>query len=173
MKYGLRILVLVAAVMIGVLASGLIQAQGDVRVTPLTSPIALWCTGDGNKTIMAYRFDKDGTTHFAWRYTPGVTVPGATAESTAPASAAFADRLASATPEATASASVSSNPGNSALIDIEGVGLYLNPDGRYSALTTQWDGKQFVFFFEGCPNAGATESFVIDTDGSWIPVSMS
>jgi hypothetical protein len=168
MKYGLRILVAAAALTVGVLASGLIEAQGDIRVTPLTSPIALWCTGDGNQTIMAYRFDKDGTSHFAWRYTPGVTVPGATAESTAPASSVFADNLPGATPEATA---VASNPGNGALIDQEGVGLYLNADGRYSALTTQWDGKQFVFFFEGCPNAGATNAYVIDTDGSWIPVS--
>jgi len=169
MKYGLRVLAVAAALTIGVLASGIIQAQDDIRVTPLTSPVALWCTGEGNKTILAYRFDKDGTSHFAWRYTPGVTVTGATAESTASASSAFADRLASATPEATAAAS--SNPGNGALIDQEGVGLYLNADGRYSVLTTQWDGKQFVFFFEGCPNAGATNSYVIDSDGSWIPVS--
>ncbi len=170
MNYGLRIVLGAAALTIAILASGIIEAQSDVRVTPLTSPIAIWCTGDGNKTIMAYRFDKDGTSHFAWRYTPGTSVAGApAAEATASVASQFADRLASATPEAIAAASA---PANGALIDQEGVGLYLNPDGRYSALTTQWDGKQFVFFFHGCPDAGSTESDVIDTNGQWIQVGL-
>src|SRR5262249_31052630 len=77
---GLTVVLIVAA-----LASGALLAQGDTRITPLDSPIALFCGGNGGHSLSAYRFDKGGSTHFAWTIdvsNPVVPVV-ATAEATA------------------------------------------------------------------------------------------
>lgn len=158
MKQRLRILLvaLTAALALGALASGALLAQGELRITPLDSPIALFCGGTNNKTLSAYRFDKDGTTHFAWSLdvsNPTIPAPVVTAEATA---------------EAPAPAPAPTN----VLIDQEGIGLHLETDGRLSVSTTQWDGKQFVLFFHGCPDPGSLDAFVID-NGTWIPFRLN
>ena len=158
MKTAFRLLIVVMIVATGLVAASALLAQGDHRITPPESPIALWCTGEGNKTIMAYRFDKDGTSHFAWRYTPGVTpiVAAATAVTTA-------------APEATA---VAAAPTTGALMEQEGVSLKLEADGRLSISTVQWDGKVFVLFFSGCPDPGTLNAFVVD-NGTWSNFRMN
>ena len=41
--------------------------------------------------------------------------------------------------------------------------------GRYYLLTPQQDGKQYLFIFDGCPNPGATETYISDpTTGQFV-----
>ena len=170
MKSAIRVLVVVMIVATGLVAANALLAQGEHRITPPDSPIALWCTGEGNKTIMAYRFDRDGTSHFAWRYTPGMTpVAAPMAEATASASDEFADRLSSAAPEAT---EVASSPTDGSLINEAGIALRMEADGRLSVSTVQWDGKVFVLYFSGCPDPKALDAFVIE-NGTWSNFRMN
>ena len=156
MKTLLRLLVVVMALVAGLIATSALMAQSETRFTPSDSPVALWCTGEGNKTIMAYGFDKAGASYLAWRYTPGVTpvIPASTPE---------------ATPEATA---VASAPAPTTLLEDGGISLKLEADGRYSVTSVQWDGKVFVMFFSGCPDPGTLDAYVID-NGTWIPFRTS